>query len=306
MTTRSGRWRQLLGCLLLPGMLALGGCNIFSWTHDEGGSDDPETLLQDAEDALLDKDWDAALAAAEKGIKLDPKLDYPRLRYVATQAVLGGAGISLSSYFDAFTSPSKPAVAGADFPRLAGELLNLSLEELLAIAESCPQAVAFLAELIDGLETGQITPDDLLGIKFDVEVGFGVANLLTALITTLDEDQDLSNGFVKTAFVRIESNDAGYTFAYTGPGDANTFVRTQLLCPLWSQFCDALNGIYDAYRTATAPEGWPEDLTCTPAVVDAIPTNPPLDDGYIIGQMLDFVRDGLALLRQTYLGPGCP
>ena len=318
MTPVEGRWRRLLGCLLipllLPSALALSGCNIFSWTHDEGSSDDPETLLQDAEDALLDQKWDEALAAAKKGIALDPNLDVPRLRYVASQAVLGGAGVSVSSYYNVFTNQPKPGFAGKSdggMPHVADvdTLLDISVDELIAIAQACPQSVAFLGELLTGLESGQITPADLLGIEFDVEIGFGIGALLSAFVTTLDVDQNLDNGFVLNNQVNLLYDDQlpGYLFSYTGPGDPNTFIRQTLLCPLWDTwFCPGLNALYDAYRTAATPEGWPEDMVCGVGGVGSIPTSPPLDDSYVAGQILAYVQDGLALLQQTYLGPGCP
>ncbi|MFQ5598948.1 MAG: hypothetical protein ACE5G2_00180 [Candidatus Krumholzibacteriia bacterium] len=299
-----GRGGPLL--LLIPLALLIAGCNIFSWTHDEGGSDDPETLLQDAEDALLDRDWDQALQFARKGIELDPPpMRFPRLRYVAAQAVLGRADISISTYLSVFTNQSSPGKAGGGrLPGLAYELLDLTPEELRAIAESCPQAVGFLREILDALEAGDIGPEDLLGIEFDVDVGFGVAALLTAFVTTLDEDHQLGNGFVRDSLVTIEAfDDGGYTFTYGGPGDSDTFILEELVCPLWvstggeASFCDALEGIYDAHRVALGIAA-PVDLGCGCAGVGPLPVVP--DESFIIGQVLSFVHAGIDRLYRDW------
>ncbi len=320
-TRRAATW--LLACGIA---LVCVGCNIFSWTHDEGGSDDPETLLGDAEAALLRRDYDDALRFAEKGIANDPGLQVPRLRYVASQAVLARSRISISDYFSVFTnqkarakasgSPENgPSGAGRSSPgdrMRSNHLLDLSLEELRAIASACPQAVAYLRELIEGLQDGSITSADLAGARFDVDAGFAVGSLLTAFVTILDIDQNLNNGFDQHPDVRIVADDAGgYDVEYTGTQPRDEFISCVLVCPLWSRppdsvpgfasICEALEGVYDAYLTAKG-QSTTVDIGCTDTSMGPKPAN--IDTDIIVGQMLDFVYDGVRQLFDRY-GP-CP
>jgi hypothetical protein len=313
-------WRHGVLALAIPIFLA--GCNIFSWTHDEGSSDDPETLLKDAEDALLTKDYDEALQYAQKGIDNDPGLGFPRLRYVAAQAVLARADISIEDYLAVFTDESLLQKAGESGAQLDSELLDLTLEELRAIAEACPAAVAYLRELLDALEAGRIGAEDLLGIQFDVDLGFAISSLLTAFVTILDEDRDLDNGFTDDPRITIEAGaDGGYKLDYECPDPSvpdckRVFVRCELVCPLWyrsveeraadpdgASFCEALEGIYDAYRLAVGGDA-PADIGCSETSLGPKPT--PIDEDFIIGQVLDFVYDGIEGLFQAYVqSDGC-
>jgi nitrogen fixation-related uncharacterized protein len=321
MGTRRSRERRAPGRsaplrLLLVSSVALlcVGCNIFSWTHDDGASDDPERLLEDAEDALLNRDWDDALQFAVKGIEKDPGLEFPRLRYVAAQAVLARAGISISSYLNAFTNQTVRAKGSADGRRLVvrDDLLNLTLEELQAIASACPQAVAYLRELVEGLENGTITNADLAGARFDVDVGFAVGSLLTAFVTILDADQDLTNGFERSDDIRIVTEESGgYDIVYTGTQPRDEFISNTLVCPLWSRppdavpgfasIMEALEGVYDAYLVAKGADTT-TDIGCGPALGDK-PLD--IDTDIIVGQMLDFVYDGVAELFARYVAHSC-
>lgn len=280
-------------------VLVVSGCNIFSWTHDEGSSDDPEVLLQDAEDALLDREYDKALQYAEKGIAQDPSIGVPRLRYVAAQAVLGRGGISIASFLNAFTNQSGQPKPGTRTAGGSYQLLNLSLAELQEIARSCPAAVRFLSEILQALEEGRVRPEDLSDILFDVNVGVGVGQLLTAFVTILDGDQDLSNGFTPTELVRLEADETGgYRIVYTGPEDPVTYVRCNLWCPLRVLFCSALEGIHDAYSTA---KGLPPDDLCS-GNGPVRPKPQLIDTEFVIGQVLDFTYDGVASLYGAYGG----
>lgn len=297
------RRRMWLRTVLAMAMCAvLAGCNIFDWTHDEGSSDDPETLLQDAEDALLDRDYARALQAAEKGIAQDPPpMRFPRLRYVATQAVLGQSGVSISSYLTAFTSRNAPAKASPLRPAAPYDLLNISEAELRAIATACPRAIEFLAQILDALQRGEITPADLAGIQFDVDLGFGIANLLVAFVTVLDADQNLANGFVLDPRVRILADDTGgYTLQFSGP-DSDAYITCTLFCPQRPLFCGALEGLWDAYRDAKGL-GVPADIGCGGTGPSALPVT--VDTSFLIGEVLQFVHTGLVDLFGTW-SPGC-
>jgi len=291
--------------------LLCAGCNIFSWTHDEGSSNDPETLLADAEGALLKRDYDAALQYASKGIQNDPHLAFPRLRYVASQAVLARAGISISDYFRVFTN--RKATADGRHPVVRYDLLNLTAEELRTIASACPQATVYLRELIEGLQDGVITTAALAGARFDVDVGFAVGSLLTAFVTILDADQDLSNGFERHPDITIVADDfGGYDIEYTGTQPRDAFISCNLVCPLWSRapdavpgyasICEALEGIYDAYLTSVGADPDASAIGCTESSIGEKPAS--IDMSAIVGQMLDFVYDGVAALFLRY-GP-CP
>ncbi|UCE03626.1 MAG: hypothetical protein JSW67_05425 [Candidatus Latescibacterota bacterium] len=313
-------WRRAVLALAVPAFLA--GCNIFSWTHDEGSSDDPATLLKDAEDALLTQDYDEALQYAQKGIDNDPGLGFPRLRYVAAQAVLGRADISIEDYLTVFTDESSLQKAGGSGAQLDAELLDMTLEELRALAEACPAAVAYLRELLDALEAGRIGAEDLLGIQFDVDLGFAISSLLTTFVTILDEDRNLDNGFTENPRITIMSGArGGYRLDYdcpdpTVPDCERVFVRCELVCPLWyrsaperaadprgASFCEALEGVYDAYRLAVGGDA-PADIGCGETSLGPKPT--PINEDFIIGQVLDFVYDGVERLFQDYVrSDGC-
>ena len=296
----------LLVSLLLLSVLTT-GCNIFSWTHDEGGSSNATTLAQDARAALLAGKYSEALEDAKKGIENDPApMQEPELRWIAASAVLADAGVNMTSLMDALSNPNPTKVGLGDTPGIATryDLFNLGPADLLALAQSCPQALGFLAEVLDALRNGDITPADIIGLQFDIELGFSISSLMTAFLTALDENQNLLDGFVQNSFVTIWADtDGGYGFDYTGPGDPQTFIREQLVCPLWDLYCGALIGLNQAYATAIAPAAW-GPVTCTQAEVGSLPGTP--DDSYIVGQILPFVHDGIAVLHLQYLQTPCP
>jgi hypothetical protein len=119
---------------------------------------------------------------------------------------------------------------------------------------------------------------------------------MTGFLTAIDENRDLSDGFVQNPDLTIWVNGSAYEFRYTG-SDPN-FIPNQVVCPLWADFCDALMGLNQAYATAILPEPWGE-ATCDDMGNVALDGTP--DEGYIIGQVLRFVADGLSEIGQTYL-----
>jgi len=294
-------WRRTSAglCVLLMLLAVLAtGCNIFSWTHDEGGSSDAETLVQDARDALLDQKYSEALQYARKGIENDPApMKYPELRWIGASAVLAESGVNLSQLMNALSNSSGTFKAsGGGTPHIADtyQILNLTTEELLALASSCPQALAFLAEVLDALANGDITPQDIIGFQFDIELGFGVSSLMTAFLTVIDEDNSLDNGFVQNPDIKIYVLDNG-AYAITD-ASGMPIDPTPYVCPLWPELCGALLGINQAYATATLPNAW-GDVSCGPGSVGPLYGTP--DENYVIGQVLRFVHDGLSLLTQT-------
>jgi hypothetical protein len=300
--------RRRTGSNLLLGVLAMAvlttGCNIFSWTHDEGGSSSSDTLARDARDALLDGKFSEALEYAKKGIENDPPpMQQPLLRWIAASAVLGESGVNLSALMNSLSNPNAGKAGTDGIPGIAEQyqILNLTAQELLALAQSCPQAVAFLSEVLDALRNGDITPADIIGYQFDIELGFSIASLMTAFLSALDMDQDLTNGFIQNPDVQIWADtNGGYRFTYQG-NDADPFIKANLICPLWHLYCDALLGLNLAYATAILPATW-GPVTCSPTGVGPLPGTP--DETYIIGQVLDFAHKGITALSLQYLP--CP
>jgi hypothetical protein len=296
----------VLVCLLLLSVTTT-GCNIFSWTHDEGGSSDSETLVQDARDALLDQKYAEALAYAKKGIENDPApMQYPELRWIGASAALSDAGVNLSQILNALTDQGiNPKAAPETAPRIAEayQILNLSTEELLALASSCPLAVEWLGQVLDALANGDITPQDVIGLQFDIELGFGISSLMTSFLTVIDEDNDLSNGFVQNPDLQIWVGDNGeYAFldSLGQPVDPAPYVCPAGAHSVWPLLCDALVGLNEAYATAILPDTW-QVLDCTNGTIPPLLQAP--NEDYIIGQVLRFVHEGLRLLTQTVTCP---
>jgi len=98
--------RVIISLFCLGMLLASNGCNIFSWTHVAGSSNDSASLTADGYAALEQKKWDTAIEYFSRAISLDASNSLAR--YGRAKARFQKADLNIRALADRFGSGSKP------------------------------------------------------------------------------------------------------------------------------------------------------------------------------------------------------
>ncbi len=130
--------KRMACAMLCFGLLfAVSGCNLFSWTHVAGSSNDSASLTADGYAALEQKKWDTAIDYFSRAISLDASNSLAR--YGRAKARFQKADLNVRALADRFGSGSKPD--GQAF--LAPQDLKQA---------SWPGVLAWLQPIIDDLD----------------------------------------------------------------------------------------------------------------------------------------------------------
>jgi tetratricopeptide (TPR) repeat protein len=144
--------------LLVLGIL-LSGCensNIFSWTHPKGKDKSAESLMSDAQSALINGDYDEAVEYYTDILDKDP--DNSEALYGLAAAELKDSGLDIAALIPKFIEQGEDA---------AGDLLSLNVDD---IESGTASAIEALKKIADGSGDGDIPADD-----FDVNLNLGIA-----------------------------------------------------------------------------------------------------------------------------------
>jgi len=164
----------LLGGLCFGLLVAVSGCNLFSWTHVAGSSNDSASLTADGYAALEQKQWDTAIGYFSRAISLDASNSLAR--YGRAKARFQKADLNVRALADRFGSGSKPD--GQAF--LAPQDLKQA---------SWPSALAWLQPIIDDLDRIIEGPSDgeVPANAVDVNLDCAILYIMKGSIYLLDK-----------------------------------------------------------------------------------------------------------------------
>ena len=92
-----GKYKNAVGgamCLVL--VFALAGCNIFSWAHNEGSSDNAEIRVADGNTSLANGDYVKALDSYQAAITANPQNSEARYGYI--KAYIKDMGLDIAKW----------------------------------------------------------------------------------------------------------------------------------------------------------------------------------------------------------------
>jgi hypothetical protein len=295
---KGGRFMRC--ALLVLVVLFAGGCNLFSPFHDEGKSDSLDDIVGDVQAALERGEPDKAFRYAEAGIEKYP--ESLALHYLGAVAKVQSSDIGFVDFAAIFRSdgdddmePFAAPFGGAGSAE--GDttfFFDVSPAELAEMAETFGVSFGLLEPALAIIEGGHATEMDLVDFRDDALLGAGISAVLTAMLTVLDADHDLSNGFELNPLVRAFETDDGWGFS------AN--VSAGVVCDEMPIFRIAEEALYDHYRYVVGGD-LPPDI---PAVYEETRVedwvSPRIDDGALTGEIFSSVHDGLVNFRERY---GC-
>jgi tetratricopeptide (TPR) repeat protein len=201
--------RFLLGGLCFGLLFAVSGCNLFSWTHVAGSSNDSVSLTADGYAALEQKKWDTAIDYFSRAISLDASNSLAR--YGRAKARFQKADLNVRALADRFGSGSKPD--GQAF--LAPQDLKQA---------DWPDALVWLQPIIDDLDRIIEGPSDgaIPANAVDVNLDCAILYIMKGSIYLLD----------KAVAIRWSASQERYVVDFTGSqidDPADPMVQTSLV-----------------------------------------------------------------------------
>jgi hypothetical protein len=290
--------------LLLLALLLVGGCNLFSPFHDEGSSESTEDIIADVEAALERGEPEKAYEYAADGIEKHP--ESVTLHYLAAVARVQTAEIGFADFASMIRSgdgDDEPDFAVLHPTALAdGDttfFLDLSPEDLAEMAGVFNVTYDLLEAAVELIEQGEATPQEVANIGGDLHLGLGISGLLKAMLTVLDTDHDLYDGFDLDESIRaFETEEGGWGFT--------AIVVPEVVCNALPWLRVAEEALYDHYRSV-AEGDIPEDIPAeyrNLRVFDnndnPLWTNPAIDDDLMTGDIFVSVHDGVVDFHENY------
>jgi hypothetical protein len=283
--------------IFLLALLLAGGCNLFGPFHDEGSSENLEDIVADVEAALERGEPEKAYDYAIDGIERHP--ESVTLRYLAAVARVQEAEIGFAD----FASMIRSGDGDGDLelavlsPRTisAGDttfFLDLSPDDLAKMAEAFNITYDLLQAAVELIEEGKAGPEELEKFGGDIHLGLGISGLLKAMLTVLDTDHDLGNGFVLDPSIQAYEYDGQWYFTAT--------VVPGVVCGAMPWLRVAEEALYDHYRSV-AEDDPPEDIPAGYLVLKVEDwTYPQIDDDLLSGEIFAAVHDGIVDFYTEY------
>ena len=291
-----------LGVLVLA-LFVLGGCNLFSPFYDEGKGDDLEDTIGDVEAALERGEPDKAYDYAQRGIEKFPHS--ASLYYLGAVARMQDAEIGFADFASMVRGEDEEDDGEGDllaarpplYARAAEDttwFLDLSPEDLARMADAFSLAYTYLDSAVALIARGEATERELEDFSSDSQLGLGISGLLTAMLTVLDTDHDLANGFSLHPTIRAYATpEGGWSFTVG--------VDPEVICDAMPDLLRAQEALYDHYRNVAGgdlPGDIPGDYIYRPTENWV---NPWIDDGMLAGEFFANVHDGIVSFHEKYV-----
>ena len=285
--------------LLVLVVVFAGGCNLFSPFHDEGKSDDLEDIVGDVEAALERGEPAKAFEYAEDGIRKHP--ESLALHYLGAVAKVQSAEIGFADFAAIFRSDGDDgdmepyAAPFADASLAQGDttfFFDLPDAELDAIAEAFNTSFGLLEPAIALIEEGRASEEEIANYRNDALLGLGVSGVLKAMLTVLDTDNDLSDGFTQNPLARVFETDGAWGFSGS--------VDPAVICDVMPLFGISDEALYDHYRFVVGGDLPPDIPAAYEETRVANWVSPMIDDGTLTGEIFASVHDGLVGFREQY------
>jgi hypothetical protein len=283
---------------LLVVVLLLGGCNLFSPFYDEGKAESLDDTIGDVQAALERGEPGKAYEYASKGIEKYP--ESVTLHYLGAVAKVQTAHIN----FTDFASMLRSEDGGGDFASALAQFgsslgvddstffRELSPEDLARMAAAFDTSYLFLKAAVDLIEDGEATPEELAEFGGDIYLGLGVSGLLKAMLTVLDVDHNLSNGFELHPTIRAYETVDGWGFT--------AILDPDVVCDAMPWLRVAQEALYDHYREVVGgdlPADIPDDYLFKPL---DLWVDPWIDDGTLTGEFFANVHRGIVSFHDDY------
>jgi hypothetical protein len=286
--------------LLVSALLLASGCNLFGPFHDEGNSEDLDDIIGDVEAALERGEPDKAYEYAVDGIEKYP--NSVSLHYLGAVAAVQDGEIGFADFASMVRSGDddgepyaalfrRGAVAEGETTFFFEDLLP---EDLAAMAGAFNTSYDLLEAAVQLIEDGHATAEDLADFESDIELGLGVSGLLKAILTVLDSDNDLDNGFDLNPSIDVYEAEDGWSFTAA--------VVPDVVCAAMPSLRVAEEALYDHYR-GIADDGFAEDIP--PANLNVHTDSdswvgPDIDDGMLSGEIFASVHNGIVDFFEHY------
>jgi hypothetical protein len=171
--------------------------------------------------------------------------------------------------------------------------LDLSPEDLARMADGFSVSYAYLDSVIAIIGRGEATEQEVEDIQADSQLGLGISGLLKAMLTVLDTDHNLANGFELHPSIR----------AYTTPDGGWGFTASldpTVICGAMPDLLVAQKALYHHYRSVVGGN-LPADI---PEGYIFLPTenwvNPWIDEDTLTGEFFANVHDGISSFHEKY------
>ena len=285
--------------LLLVVVLLLGGCNLFSPFYDEGKAESLDDTIGDVQAALERGEPDQAFKYALDGIEKYP--ESVTLHYLGAVAKVQTADVNFTDFASMIRDDDGDGGYSAS-PRLplgrglaVGDttfFLDLSPDELAAMAAAFDTSYAFLKAAVDLIEAGEATDEELQEFGGDIHLGLGVAGLLKAVLTVIDVNHNLSDGFELHPTIRAYETPDGWGFT--------AILDPAVVCDAMPWLRVAQEALYDHYRSVVGGAELPEDIPGSLVYVRLPWITPNIDDGTLTGEIFAAVHNGIADFHDKY------
>jgi hypothetical protein len=277
----------------------VGGCNLFSPFHDEGKSDNLDDIIGDVEAALERGEPDKAYEYAVDGIEKYPTS--VTLHYLGAVAAVQDAEIGFADFasmvrssdsgepYLALLRPYAPAVGETTF-----FFEDVSPEDLANMADAFNTSYGLLEAAVELIGEGQSTPEELGDFEGDIQLGLGISGLLKAILTVLDDDHDLANGFDLNPAIAAFKTESGWEFTAA--------VIPEVVCDAMPWLRVAEEALYDHYKSVVGGD-MPEDIPIGNLNVYTYSGSwegPAIDDGMLTGEIFASVHNGIVDFYDHY------
>jgi hypothetical protein len=296
--------------VLLLALVLVGGCNLFSPFYDEGKSSDLDDTIGDVQAALERGEPDKAYDYAVRGIEKHPTS--VTLHYLGAVAKVGTEDVHFSDFSKMLRGREENGVvyASAILPLCsapaAGDttlFLDISPDELARLAAAYDVSYDLLQTAAELIGTGGASEQVLIDYEGDINLGLGISGLLKTMLTVLDTDHNLANGFVLNPSIQPYRVDTpgGESWGFTATLDPS------IVCAALPSMIVAQEALYDHFRSVVG-EDWPADIP-SDLVFAAWPwVSPPLDEETLLdalaGKFLFHLHNGLVSFHDKYTCEG--
>jgi hypothetical protein len=281
-------------------LLLVGGCNVFSPFYDEGKSNDLDDIVGDVQAALERGEPDKAYEYANRGLERFPHS--ASLYYLGAIAKVQSADIGFVDFASMVRSSDDGGSPVSTRPPLYAKaavgdttwFLDLSPEDLARMADGFSVSYTYLDSVIAIIGRGEATDEEVEDIQADSQLGLGISGLLKAMLTVLDADHNLANGFELHPSIRAYSTpEGGWSFTAS--------LDPEVICDAMPDLLAAQEALYDHYRGVVGgdlPEDIPGDYIYR---FTENWVNPWIDEDTLTGEFFASVHDGICSFHEKYV-----
>ncbi|HVP58467.1 MAG TPA: hypothetical protein VMU02_10240 [bacterium] len=282
-------------------VLLAGGCNLFSPFYDEGKSNDRDDIIGDVQAALERGEPDKAYEYASRGIEKYPGC--ASLYYLGAVAKVQSSDVGFTDFASMLRSENKGqggyAAALSAFQRGLAQgdttwFLDLSPDDLARMAGAFSVSYDYLDSVLTIIaRPGGATKEEIEQFQGDSQLGLGISGLMKTMLTVLDQDHNLDNGFVLSPTIRaFRTATGGWSFTAT--------LDPAVICGAWDWLETGQEALYDHYRTVVGGT-LPEDIPTNYLYVHVEDwTDPQIDTGTLSGEFFESVHDGMVDFHGKY------